>query len=132
MCEFFFSKLREKNLCFKTSKKKKDLCWVHWRLFLILGNPESWKDLLVESRIWEIFACGIQILDFGILIPFQVIWRPTNGCDFESKFHCLTIWNPVPGIWNSQHGIQNPRLFWDPLAWCKKFIQLTTGYFPRW
>ena len=84
----FLLKAEGKNTFVIKLQKKKDACWVHWKLFLILGNPEiSWKDLLVESRIWEIFAFGIRILDFEILNTGQVIWKPTNGCDFESKFH---------------------------------------------
>ena len=33
----------------------------------------------------------------------------------ESKFHWQRIRNPVPGVWNLQRGIENPRLSWVPL-----------------
>ena len=51
----------------------------------MLGNPEPRKDLVVESRIRDFFACGIRILDFEILNTAEVIWKLTNGCNLESR-----------------------------------------------
>ena len=43
----------------------------------MLGNPEPRKDLVVESRIRDFFACGIRILDFDILNTAQSGKPPT-------------------------------------------------------
>ena len=59
---------------------------------------ESWKFLLVESRI---LVFGIQNTAQGIQNPTKVIiWNLSSTQD----------WNTVPGIRNPGRGIQDPRL----------------------
>ena len=63
-----------------------------------MGIPESWKFLLVESRI---LVFGIQNTAQGIQNPTKVIiWNLSSTQD----------WNTVPGIRNPGRGIQDPRL----------------------
>ena len=54
-----------------------------------------------DSRIQEMFACGIQN-------RAQRIRNPTNKSNPEAKFHCQRIWNPLPGMQNPWCGILNP------------------------
>ena len=60
---------------------------------LIVVSHHQW-----ESEFWE--------------NTVQRIRNPTNDWNPESKFHCLRIWNLVPGIRNPRRGIQNARLSW--------------------
>ena len=88
-------------------------------------SPESGKCLPVESRIRENFACEAGIREKVYL------WNPESW-DLESEIQLketgipVTIgihnsaftgknYNPVPGICNPPHEIQNPRLSWIPL-----------------
>ena len=59
-----------------------------------LWNPES---LVLES--------GIQLKESRI--PLMIETQIPSSSDKD--------WNPVPGIWNPQCEIQNPRLSWIPL-----------------
>ena len=58
-------------------------------------EPDSGKLLFVESRMCEIFACGIRN-------TAQVIRNPTNDGSLESKFHSqktkIHYWNPESRI----------------------------------
>ena len=65
--------------------------------FSNLGNFR----LLVESWIYEIFACGI-------CFTVQAFRNPSNDWTPKSKYHWLRIWNPG-------HRIQKLRLSWIPL-----------------
>ena len=71
-------------------------------------DPGSGKFLLVESEIWENLACGIWNPGF-----WNPVYRSMNS---ESPALTITIRNPtsidknrnpVPGIRNPRHGIQN-------------------------
>ena len=92
------------------SLKKKKKGVAHCKGFSI---PESGKCLLVESRIWENFACGIRNL--GKLC----LWIPESG----------KILLVESGIWeNFACRIRNLRNFWlswNPESWALEFgIQL--------
>lgn len=69
-----------------------------------LWNPESRKNLLVESRI----------LGFEIQNKTLGIGNPTSLRNAETK-----IWYPVPEIRTPWLGIQNPILSWIPLHGAK-------------
>ena len=42
--------------------------------------------------------------------------------------------NPESITWNLESVAWNleSKTVWDSLTWCKKLIQMTSGYFPRW
>ena len=61
--------------------------------------PESGKILLME---FGILGCGVQVKESEIPLTIG-IHNPSS----TDKY-----WNPVPGIRNPQHGIQNLRLSW--------------------
>ena len=78
----------------------------HIRESFCLLNPESGNILLVESGI------------LGLRIPkIQLKESENNDWNPESRIQVSTDkgWNPVPGIRNLPHGIQNPRRSWMPL-----------------
>ena len=63
------------------------------------------------------FACGVW--DPG---PWNLEYSsrnldPTNNWNTYSKFHAHRIRNQELGIWNPQHGIQNPKMSWIPKHW---------------
>ena len=79
----------------------------------VIQIPESRKLRLVESGMWETFSCESVALESGIQLKESGI-PPTIG----SRNLSVTdkkIWNRVPGIWNPQREIQNPRLSWITL-----------------
>ena len=79
----------------------------------VIQIPESGKLRLVESGMWETFSCESVALESGIQLKESGI-PPTIG----SRNLSVTdkkIWNRVPGIWNQQREIQNPRLSWITL-----------------
>ena len=53
---------------------------------------------LLDSRIQEMFACGIRNIA-------QRIQNPTNEWNPESKFHWQRIWNPC--AWNAESAVRN-------------------------
>ena len=63
-----------------------------------LWNPESGKFCS-----WNPDSCFY----FGIQNTLQRIRNPTNDWNSESKFHCLRIWNPVPGF--RIHGVESRK-----------------------
>ena len=78
------------------------------------GNRDSRPGKIFACRIWNlgIFFDESEILGFGIqnLAQSTGIWK----CYPSSKDKKSGI-NPVPGIQNEQHEIQNPRLSWITL-----------------
>ena len=81
-----------------------NFCW--W-------NPESRKILLIEAESWALES-RIQLKVSGI--PFTIGIQNPSSTDKD--------WNPVPGIRNPLHGIQNPRLSWIP--WWGEFRSSST------
>ena len=71
-----------------------------------LGSPES---LVLESRI--------QLKESGI--PLAIGIQNPSSTDKD--------WNPLPGIWNQWHGIQNPGLSWIPLHEVIKVFRVFTN-----
>ena len=79
--------------------------------------------MLVESGIREHFACGIRNpWPYNPENTAQGIRNPNNDWNPESRIQVSTDkgWNPVPGIRNLPHGIQNPRRSWIPLREMEK------------
>ena len=74
------------------------------------GNP--------DSGIREILAFGIR--DAGLWNPEYSSNNLLESGIHQSKFHWQKIRNPVSGIRNLCHGIQNPRLSWIHLYWANE------------
>ena len=66
-------------------------------------NPRNFFFFYPES--WA-FESGIQLKESGI--PLTIGIQNLSSTDKD--------WNPVPGIRNPHHGIQNPRLSWVPVS----------------
>ena len=77
------------------NERKKDTLWVINTPLaeLIVVSHHQWESEFRENTV-------------------QRIRNPTNDWNPESKFHCLRIWNLVPGIRNPPRKIQNARLSW--------------------
>ena len=76
------------------------------------------KFFLVESRKFFIVQSGILsigILSIGIQDTAQGIWNAPLTIGLQNPNSTNKDWNPVPGIWNPQYGIQNLRLSWITL-----------------
>ena len=70
---------------------------------------------------WNFCLKKPEILGFGMRNSPQWIRNPADDWNPKSlKFHWQRIRNPVPGIWNPQRGIQNPRLSY--LTWSDKEV----------
>ena len=79
-----------------------------------LWNPESRNILLMKFGFWALKSKYTSRNQ-----------EPHQFLKSICKFHWQRIQNPLPGIPES-------KTVWGSLIWCKKFIQMTSGYFPRW
>ena len=80
--------------------------------YILLVDPESWA-----------LKSGIQIKESGLSLTIGI--QNPNSTDKD--------WNPVPGIWNTRRGIQNPGQSSIPLLGvtklnCWNSYELYLGY----
>ena len=75
---------------------------ISWKLNLLYYINLSFNHPVYEnpdSGIWEIFTCGIGILDFGIRNMSQGIIRdPTNDWNLELEFHWQRLESWIHGV----------------------------------
>ena len=89
---------------------------VHITPCKVIRIPEPGKFCLWNpNSTVEFVLVELEILDLGIRNSAQEIGNPANDWNPESKFHWQGIGNSIPGIWNPQRAIQNPRLSWISL-----------------
>ena len=90
--------------------RKNRLAHVNQSRFRSLGIFGLWN---LESA--KFFPAKSGMLGFGIRYSAKGIWNPTDIGNRYPTFTDKKIRNRVLGIWNPQHGIQNPRLSWITL-----------------
>ena len=78
----------------------------------------------MESRVQEYFVNEIWILGFEVQVHLKESGTPPI---FEIYMQVPLTKNPESIAWNPES-----KTVWGSLIWCKKFIQMTSGYFPRW